>query len=73
MKISPTEYTQFTKETVIDCNRAFEKSIQSLKDKLEAGRLKVCVEIMPEEIVTKIVQGMLVSTQISRNIQDIIR
>jgi hypothetical protein len=73
VKISPTEYTQFTKETVIDCNRAFEKSIQSLKDKLEAGRLKVCVEIMPEEIVTKIVQGMLVSTQISRNIQDIIR
>jgi hypothetical protein len=46
---------------------------KSLKDKLEAGRLKVCVEIMPEEIVTKIVQGMLVSTQISRNIQDIIR
>lgn len=73
VEISPTEYTLFTKETVIDCNRAFEKSIQSLADKLEAGCLKVCTEIMPKEIVTRVVQGVLASTQISRNIQDIIR
>lgn len=73
VEISPQEYALFTKDTVIDCNRAFEKSIQSLAEKLENGKLKVCKEIMPSEIVERIVKGMLVSTQISKNIQELLK
>ncbi len=72
VEIAPEEYPLFTKSTVIDCNRAFEKSIQSLTEKLENGKLKVCDEIMSAEIVKKIVEGMLISTQISKNIQDML-
>ncbi len=67
--ISVSEYPLFTKETVIDCNRAFEKNIQSLADKLEQEKLKVCTELMPESIVAKLIQGILASTQISEKVQ----
>lgn len=67
--ISPSEYTLFTKETVIDCNRAFEKTAQSLIDKLEQGKLAVCTELMPENIVQKLLKGVLMSRQISEGIQ----
>lgn len=72
VEIVPEEYPLFTKNTVIDCNRAFEKSIQSLTEKLENGKLKVCDEVMPAEIVSKVTGGMLASTQISKNIQDML-
>jgi hypothetical protein len=72
VEIAPEEYPLFTKKTVIDCNRAFEKSIQSLAEKLENGKLKVCDEIMPSEIIKRILVGMLMSTQISKNIQNML-
>ena len=67
--ISPSEYTLFTKETVIDCNRAFERTAQSLIDKLEQGKLKVCTELMPKDIVRRLVCGILASTQIAEDVQ----
>ncbi|GEM_PF-550277 len=67
--ISPEEYPIFTKDTVIDCNRAFEKSPQSLVDKLEKGKLKVCADVMPDYIVDKLLKGILASTQVSAGIQ----
>src|ERR1700733_11756644 len=68
--ISPAEYSLFTKLTVIDCNRAFEKTAQSLIEKLKSGKLKVCTEMMPENIVGKIIQGVLASTQVTEKVQD---
>lgn len=67
--VSPSEYPLFVKDTVIDCNRAFEKSSQSLIEKLEEGKLKVCKEIMPENVVGKLRQGVLVSPQISGRVR----
>src|SRR3989344_1994465 len=58
--VSPAECPLFTKETLIDCNRAFEKTPQSLIEKLEVGRLRVCTEIISANIVQKLKIGIAV-------------
>ncbi len=70
--ISPSEYPLFTKETVVDCNSVFEKNAQSLVDKLEHGKLKICVELIPEQIVEKLVKGIIASAKISENIKKLL-
>ncbi len=71
--ISPSEYKLFKKQTVIDCNRAFEKTSQSLIGKLENEKLRVCTEMMPDEIIKKLIKGVLASSQISEHIQDLLK
>src|SRR3989344_4970539 len=56
--VSSTDYRLFRRDTVIDCNRAFEKTARSLIEKFEENRLMVCTDIMPEEIVQKLMQGV---------------
>ena len=51
--VSVLEYPFFTKETIFDCNRAKEKKVQSLIDKLAQNKLKVCTEFMPKKIAAK--------------------
>ena len=70
--VTPTEYPLFTKETVIDCNRTFETTTQSLIEKLENNKLKVCTEIMAEAIVEKLLQGVAVSSKIAENIKQLL-
>lgn len=70
--VSPTEYPLFTRETVVDCNRAFEKTPQSLIEKLEAGRLRVCTEVMSDDIVRKLKAGIAASTQITEDIKKLL-
>lgn len=70
--VSPIEYPLFTKDTVIDCNRAFEKTSQSLIEKLEANRLRVCTEVMSADIVQKLKAGIAASTQITENIKKLL-
>lgn len=67
--VSPSEYPLFIKETVIDCNSVFEKTAQSLIDKLEEGKLGVCTELMSSEIVQKMIEGVIKSVQIAENIK----
>lgn len=67
--VSPTDYPLFTKDTVIDCNRAWEKTPQSLVDKFNAGKLGVCNEVMSTEIVEKLKAGVAASSQIAENIK----
>lgn len=64
-----SEYPIFTKDTVIDCNRVFEKTSQTLIEKLDQNKLKVCKEIMPDMILQKLVKGISASTQISEKIK----
>lgn len=73
VSISPVEYPLFTKLTIIDCNRAFEKTSQSLVDKLQSGKLRVCTEIMPENIIQALIRGILASSQVSEKVQGILR
>lgn len=67
--ISPSEYSIFSKDTMIDCNRVFEKTSQTLIEKLDQNKLKVCMEIMPDIILQKLIRGILASTQISEKIK----
>jgi hypothetical protein len=71
--ISPSEYSLFSKNTVVDCNSVFEKTAQSLIDKLEACKLGVCTEIMPAEIVEKLIRGVKASTQVSEEVKEILK
>ena len=71
--VSPSDYSLFIKDTIIDCNNAFEKTAQSLIDKLEEGKLGVCTELMPTEIVQKLIKGVIMSTQIAENIQKMLK
>ena len=67
--VSPSEYPTFSKDTVIDCNRVFEKTSQTLIEKLDQNKLKVCTEIMSDTILQKLIRGILASTQISEKIK----
>lgn len=67
--VLPSEYPIFSKDTVIDCNRVFEKTSQTLIEKLEQNKLKVCTEIMPDTILQKLTEGILASTQISKKVK----
>ena len=70
--ISPSEYPLFSKDTIIDCNRVFEKTSQTLIEKLEQNKLKVCTEMMPDGILQKLIGGVLASSQISGKIKQML-
>lgn len=70
--VSPSEYPFFTRDTVIDCNTVFEKTAQSLIEKLEQGKLKVCPEVMAADIVKKLIHGVLASSQVPEKIQQML-
>ena len=67
--VSPSEYPIFSKDTVIDCNRVFEKTSQTLIEKLEQNKLKVCTDIIPDTILQKLTKGISASTQVSEKIK----
>jgi hypothetical protein len=70
--VSPAECILFTKDTVIDCNRVFEKTPQSLINKLKIGRLKVCAEILNPNIIHRLKLGVGMSSQISEKTKKMI-
>jgi len=67
--ISPSEFSIFSVDTIIDCNRVFEKTSQTLIEKLEQNKLKVCTEMMPDGILQKLITGVLASSQVSEKIK----
>ncbi|MBT9548479.1 MAG: hypothetical protein IV090_24005 [Candidatus Sericytochromatia bacterium] len=67
--VSPQDYPLFTKNTVFDCNTAFEKTVQALVDKCERGKLRVCTELMPDLIIQKLREGLKSSPKITRKIK----
>lgn len=71
--VSPLEYGEFSKDTVFDCNSVIEKSIQTLVGKLEQGELRLCGTEMPEEIINRLIAGVLVSPQIREGTKKIIQ
>jgi hypothetical protein len=70
--VSPSEYSIFKKRTVIDCNNVFEKSIQSLVDKHQNGKLKICGQVMPKEIMDKLINGVIASNLVSEKVRKMI-
>ena len=65
--ISPDHYQGFSKDTVIDCNTIFQKTIDDIIEKRRETKLRVCPEIMPQEIVKQLRQGVIASPRIARS------
>jgi hypothetical protein len=70
--VSPLQYATFKVESVIDCNRIFEKSIKALSDRLDRGRLKICKELMPKAVIQELITGALASNQVSEKVRKIL-
>lgn len=71
--VGPSEYKEFSEQTVFDCNSIIEKSIQSLTDKLDAKELFLYKTEMPEEIVERLIVGVLMSPQVREGTKKIIQ
>lgn len=71
--LTPLECKLFSKDTVIDCNSVFEKTAQSIIEKLEQKKLKVCTESLPEDLIPKLIAGVLASPQISEKVKRMLR
>ncbi len=67
--IAPSEFSVFSRDTIIDCNRVFERTSETLIEKLEQNKLRVCIELMPHAILQKLIAGVLASSQISEKIK----
>lgn len=72
VEISPSEYDDFTKQSIIDCNSVFARSIQQLRKKLESGQLKL-KSVMPTHLLEKLRKGALDSPKVAESLKRIIR
>ncbi|MBU1692712.1 MAG: hypothetical protein KJ726_01660 [Verrucomicrobia bacterium] len=72
VEISPTEYADFTLQSIVDCNHRFRVTRQELLQKLQAG---LAWEKIPlsAEILAKLRRGMLASSLIEEDIKDLLR
>ena len=64
VEISPAEYTDFTKDTIIDCNHVFTKSLLDLCDQWQRKEITPKGDI-PSEILKKLQQGVIESRLVS--------
>jgi hypothetical protein len=72
VEVSPSEYPDFSQDSIIDCNRVFPRSVQQLINKLSDGKLKLKSE-MPGKIVILLRQGVLDSPLVEEALKRIIR
>jgi hypothetical protein len=61
--VDPTEYPDFSKQTVVDCNQVFELSRQELVQKFQAKELRSHQDF-PAEVMDKIWQGVRISPRV---------
>lgn len=71
IEITPSDYEGFTKDSIIDCNRVFQKSIADIKEKHKSGKLK-SKPTFPEELLKKVINGVKKSKLIEKNIKDLL-
>lgn len=72
VEISPTEYNDFSKQSIVNCNTVFANSIQQLIKKLESGQLKL-KSVLPNHLLEKLRQGVLDSPNVAEALKRIIR
>lgn len=72
VEITPAEYTDFTLNSIVDCNDVFRKTRQELLQKLQ-GSLAWEKTPMPADILVKLRQGVLASPLIEDSIKALLR
>lgn len=72
VSISPVQYAVFKYETIIDCNKVFEKSIDHLVDKLAQRKLRSEDEMAPI-LVANLREGVIASPLIEEYIKELLK
>lgn len=67
--IAKTEYKDFSKNSIVDCNEIFEKTIDQIVQKLKSGELKTKSD-MDSSIVEEIRQAVINSPIVDQEIID---
>jgi len=71
VEIAPTDYSEFSQQSIIDCNQCFRFSRQELLNKLQQ-RVANEKKPIPEDIVDKLRQGILASPLIENEIKEMV-
>ena len=71
VEISPREYHDFTKDSIVDCNTVFERSIRELQQKYDSGQLRVKAVIAPG-VLEKLRDSVLESDMVDGEVQDML-
>jgi len=71
VEISPREYPDFTRDSIVDCNTVFERSIRELQLKFDSGRLQVKAVMSPDTL-EKLRDAVLESDMVDGEIQDML-
>ncbi|HRI48007.1 MAG TPA: hypothetical protein PK559_12950 [Ignavibacteriaceae bacterium] len=72
VEITPKDYPDFTKDSIIDCNKVFPRSVNDLVNKLKQGKLKLKSELSAN-IVNRLQQGVLDSSMVEESLKRILR
>lgn len=71
VEITPADYSEFSQQSIIDCNQCFRFSRQELLNKLQQ-RVATEKTPMPKEVVKKLREGIIVSPLIENEIKDMV-
>jgi len=69
--VEPSEYPDFSKPTVIDCNQVFELSKEELIQKFKAREIRYHKDL-PEAVLKRIWQGVRVSPRVDETHKNLI-
>ncbi len=72
VEISPTDFTDFTVQSIVNCNYWFRVTRQELLQKLQAG-LALEQSQMPTPILAKLRLGVLASPLVEDEVKDLLR
>lgn len=73
VRICPTECPVLREESLFDCNSITEKSLDSLVEKLSNDDLKICTQVLSEDMLLKLKNGVLESPLTKRSHKKLIR
>lgn len=72
VRISPSEYRELSLESAVDCNSTLKLTLAELRSKLKNKEAKE-MTALPEDIVKKLVCGVLASPRIPEQVKDMLR
>lgn len=71
VQVEPSQYPDFTKSTIIDCNQVFELSVEELVQKFNAKELRYHRDL-PREVLEKIWRGVRASPRVDESHKNLI-
>ncbi|MBN2186368.1 MAG: hypothetical protein JW732_02835 [Dehalococcoidia bacterium] len=72
VEISPLQYSEFNKKSIIDCNEVLERDIDVIASKFDQRKLEI-KPVMGLRLVRILRKGLIVSNQISPHIKSLLK